>query len=382
MRKKILLVGTGDSIFLVNYVTALKKCMDVVIFVYSPQNNKGNYEKMPYDYVTFDSFYGSKWQKFKYVYFIILPFVQLFHFYLFIKDKKFDIIHIHRVIPAWVIVPKLFLTHCNRLLVSFWGGECEKETILLSHRLYLSRLKYLLRLSDSIIGANDIKVEALYPFVHDKLKYGVFGSSIIDYLCTTNFNKVACRLQYGIDQNKISVLLGYSGKRLHNHREILKSIVENPKYSKWNTKIHFLASMTRGATLEQILDLEKALQQTSSSFTLIRNCYQSDIDVAKFRLSTDILFQLSDFDYLSASVKENLCAGVIMISGSWLPYQILQDDGFYFENVDSIEEGVERFFSILENFNSYKDKAFNNISLSNERYSWQACIKDWIKYYD
>lgn len=58
---KILLVGDANSIFFVEYVKALKKMMDITVYVYSPEPNRKLYSEYPYDEVYFDDYKQSKW---------------------------------------------------------------------------------------------------------------------------------------------------------------------------------------------------------------------------------------------------------------------------------------------------------------------------------
>jgi len=379
---KLLIIGRADTIFLVNYVKVLKHILDIEVHVYSPFPDSKNYTDLPYDAVVFKNNSSKLISKLPALPFMAQPFIQKDHLEKWISDKYFDVIHIHRVLPAWVLIPGLFKKHCNKLYLSFWGGELESEIILRSHTRYLKKLPRLLQSADLVIGANDKMVLEKYPFIAPKIRYGAFGSSIIDLLCEHTITKEEARKAFSIPDGKISVLLGYSGKSLHNHIRVLNSVINHKDYPKYKDQIHFVASMTRGASEAYTDEVELALKKQPSSFTILRDCYQTDTDVAFLRLATDVLFQLSDFDYLSASVKEALCAGSVMISGSWLPYQVLKDDNFYFEEVDTFDEGIDRFYSVMANMNYYRNKSVQNESLCGEKYTWGACIKDWAYNYN
>ena len=379
---KLLIVGSGDSIFLVNYVKSLKKYMDVEVHVYSPFPYWGDNKDLPYDEVTFDPYYRSKLNHIPFFSYMALPFMQRLHFQTYIKGKYFDIIHIHRIIPAWVISSGIFKKHCDKLFLSFWGGEIDREVLLRSHDRYISKLDRLVNDAYKVVGPmNDERITNRFPCIKDKAAYGVFGSSIIDELCKNGIDKQKARENFGVPNGKISVLLGYSGKAIHRHGQIVEELLKQKEFERWKDKIHFLASMTRGSTPSYTAEVENKIKSTGCSYTLLKNCYQTDEDVARLRIATDVLFQLSVSDYLSASVKENLCAGVVMISGSWLPYKILKDEGFYFEEVENISTGVSMFFKILSVFDNYRNKAKANVSLCGDKYTWDACIKDYISAY-
>ena len=297
--------------------------------------------------------------------------------------RKCHIIHIHRLLPAWVINPKRIKKHCSRLIVTFWGGEMDNELLLRSHERYLNKLKILLLEADKVVGAgNDNRIVVKYPFIKEKSAYGYFGSSIIDILCHDNIITKEAKRHFDIPNGKVSVLLGYSGKTLHQHLKVLEAIVRNQQFFGMKDRIHLLASMTRSSSTLYADEVEKAMKNSGCSYTILRDKYQTDVEVAQFRKATDILMQLSTFDYLSASVKESLCAGSVMICGSWLPYDVLRREGFYFEEAADVQNGVAVLYAVLDKFDDYKDKAEKNQKLCNSRYSWNACIKDWIDVYD
>lgn len=384
MNKKItlLIVGDADTIFLTNYVRSLKKKMEVNVTVYSPFPNKDENSPFPYDNVHFHEHRVPSYKLLRVMYFILLPLIQYINFRKYIKDKKFDIIHIHRIIPAWVIYPTLFKQHCKKLYLSFWGGEIDREKLFFSKKIYLCRLGKLINISYKIVGAmNDVRITNRFSEIKNKSAFGAFGSSIISILVDQPMEKSKSREKFNIPEGKISVLLGYSGKVIHNHCQIIEGIVQNSLFADFKSQIHFIASMTRGSNPTYTTRVEDMLESSGCTYTLLKDCYQTDHDVAELRNATDIFFQLSTSDYLSASVKENLCSGAIMISGNWLPYGILKSDGFYFEEADSIRNGITHFYEIMSNYTVFKEKAERNASLCGKQYTWDGCIDNWVNAY-
>lgn len=383
MRKNLLLVGAGDSIFLVNYAKALDKYGGFVVNIYSPFPYSGNYSQTSYSSVFYDNFLATKWSRIPFISFFLLPFIQRYNFHKYLKSKQFDIIHIHRVLPAWVILPSFYKKHCKELDVTFWGGEFENEKLLSNKSLYKKKLTRFLYIADKIINSENIeKYIDSFPHLSNKLYFGMFGSSIIDYIQELDISKKEAKRRMGIMNDKITVLLGYSGKKIHQHCLIIDEIVKNNKFETCKNRIHFIASMTRGSSPSYNKTVEDKLIKTGCSYTLIKDCYQSDKEIALLRLATDIFFQLSLFDGFSASVRENLCAGVVMISGKWLPYDELDKDGYDYIKVANVIEGVESFYEILEDAEHYQKKVQKNRFLCGTKYSWESCIKDFVNAYN
>lgn len=383
---KLLLIGDANSIFFVEYVKALKKMMDITVCVYSPEPNRKLYSEYPYDEVYFDDYKQSKWMNNKVYRVFIAPFILWNHFLRFLKKSqtRYDAIHLHWLLPSWTIHPKDFHKYTNNLLTTFWGGELESMQLLHSHRLYLNRLNKLLNETDYCMDSSseEDSIYDKYPQIKAKSYFGIFGSSIIECLSKMPDTVEEAKSSYKIDKNKITVLLGYSGKSIHRHCELLNLIKENAAFETYKERIHFILPMTRGASDDYINKVEAETVKTGCTYTIIKNAYQTDKDVATLRLATDIAFQVTDFDGLSNSIKEILCAGTILISGNWYPnYEILKTDGFHFYEINSIEESVEKFYKILPSLEDCKAEFQQNKYIGKQKYSWIECIKPWANLY-
>ncbi len=381
---RILLVGDANSIFFVHYASALKKAMDVEIHVYSPFPNKGDYESYPYDYVYFDDYLLKKYSDIRFVSWFYEPYVERAHFGRFLKKNgiKYDIIHFQWIMPAWVICPKMYRRYAEKICITLWGGELEQLQLLRSHRYYLSKLGKLMKLSDANIGtmANRVLFDK-FPFVKAISRYGIYGSSIIEKLSQMSETKEECKRQMGISPEKTTVVLGYSGKMLHNHDKILNEIVKHEGFKEVVDRLHFIFPMSRNFGASYCDDLEAVLKQNGCSYSMIKG-YMSDDAVACLRKATDVMFQLSDFDGLSNSIKECLCANSVLISGDWFPtYHVLKDAGFKYLEVSDIEKAVDVFYKVIDNQQYYLDFVKDNKRLATQQYSWTECIKDWVKVY-
>lgn len=382
---KILLVGSADTIFFTNYVTHIKKHIDVEVHVYSPYPTTNNYDNYPYDYVYFEKSikYRSK---------VIQLFVNLFSFLIYKikflkflkthKNENYDIIHFHRIIPPWVVPPFSYKKYCKNTVGTFWGGEIEVEKIMFSHKIYLFFLRKFAKKCNYFINtfAKKSYTDNL-PGIKEKAFNGSFGSSIIDEMKNLNYSREEAKKELGIPYNKISVLLGYSGKFLHRHCEIIDGIVSSPNFNMNRERIHVIVSMTRAYDEAYCNKIENKLQNAKIGYTILKGKYSTDKDVAILRHSTDIVFQLSDYDGLSASIKECVCAGSILISGKWLNYNTLKKEGFHFYEVNCFDDGIALFYNILNNFEIYSAKCHENRKIAINKYSWSSCIKPWAEAY-
>lgn len=174
-------------------------------------------------------------------------------------------------------------------------------------------------------------------------------------------------------------MIGYSGKSIHQHIPIIKTFSSVGMKKEF---IHFLVPMTRGASSKYVQSVENMLQQSGYTYTLIKNCYLTDMDVARLRNATDITLQLSLFDGFSRSIIECLCARSILIYGNWLNYSDrLKEEGFSGITVQSIEEGVEKVYDIVDDLENYQKMGGENSQNGKNKNLWSECIMDWVTIY-
>lgn len=247
------------------------------------------------------------------------------------------------------------------------------------------RLGKLLECADYCMGSSALlkeRVAKLYPYINNKSFYGYYGSSIIELLSKKETTNTEAKMLFNIPPSMKTILLGYSGKKIHRHLDLLDSISTNDLFKKYKKSVHFILPMTRGASSTYIQEVEEKLHEIGCSYTMIKNTYQTDEDVANLRLATDIAFQITEFDGLSNSIKEILCAGSILICGDWYPtYSVLKEDGFRYLEVNSIQHAVDTFYSVLPNFETYKKQFDANKNVAKAKYSWSECIKPWAALY-
>lgn len=381
---RILLVGDANSIFFVHYANALKKAMDVEVHVYSPVPNKGDYTAFPYDYVYFDDYELKKISKIRFVSWLFNPYVMRRRFSKFLKKnaKKYDIIHFKWILPSWVICPKAYRKYADKICVTLWGGELEYLQLLRSHKYYLSKLGSLIKSADAVVGVmENHRFFDIFPFAKPISHHAIYGSTIIEKLSQMTQTKDDSKKILGIEPEKITVMLGYSGKTLHNHDKILNDIVKHDDFKGVVNKLHFIFPMSRSYDAAYCDGLEAVLKQNGCSYSMIKT-YMSDDDVATLRNATDVMFQLSDFDNLSGSILESLCANTLLISGDWFPsYHVLKEAGFKYLEVSGREEAVDDFYKVIGNYGYYRDFVKNNKNVAALKHSWSEIIKDWARVY-
>ncbi len=381
--KLLLVVGTANDVFVYNMAKWLKACMEDIsidVFEFNHSRSQG-YTNDYFDNVyTIDT--GLLLNKVKGIRSLLLPYWYNYQFNNCLKNKYYDIIHCHWLIPN-VIVSRNLKLHCKKLFVTFWGGELEYLKIIFSHKIYLWYLRRFLKKVDYIVNSQSFceKNEGRSLFLYCKFKYANLGSVPLEklYNLIDLESKAQSKKKLGINIDKKTVLIGYSGKSIHQHIPIIKTFSSVGMKKEF---IHFLVPMTRGASSKYVQSVENMLQQSGYTYTLIKNCYLTDMDVARLRNATDITLQLSLFDGFSRSIIECLCARSILIYGNWLNYSDrLKEEGFSGITVQSIEEGVEKVYDIVDDLENYQTMGGENSQNGKNKNLWSECIMDWVTIY-
>lgn len=378
--KLLLIVGSANDIFIYNYAKWLKLSMDVSIdvFEFYPSTQQG-YGNEYYDNVFSASGYLLPIKRGKGV---IDSIVRSYNLSSFLKRRYYDIIHIHWVV-APVVMQGSFKKHCNKLVMTFWGGEMNEQRILYSRFFYRLFLNHLSKQVDGIINSSSGKQQILNNVPHYQgLFYSAsLGSAPLESLYDKMIieTREDSKKKLLLPTDKIIVLIGYSGKSIHRHIPIIKEIA---KQTILKDKLHLLAPMTRGASPSYISSVENELSLSGLTYTIISNRFLSDDEVATVRNSTDVVLQLSEWDGFSRSIVECLCAKSVLIYGDWLGYDsYLDSSGFKGIKVSSIEDGVAKLAEVIGFFDIFNSMVELNHINGRKQAIWSECINDWINAY-
>lgn len=373
--KLLLIVGSPHDIFIYNYAKWLKNTMDVTIdvFAFYPSSHQG------YGYDYYENVTSAKSCNIPKVKVFIDPYIMSHQLRRFIKNRQYDIIHCHWIVSPLVLVKNL-KRHCRKLVMTFWGREYANMNLLGSNQHFRKHLNKFFRDVDAIINEHAPITNQL-PSFKGKFYSAILGSAPLDILydLMRKESKDSSKQTLGISLDKTSILIGYSGKKLHQHLAI---IAELSKHEMLKNEVHLIAPMTRGGSENYITEVKAALDKSGFAFSLFSGRFLSDKEVAEIRNATDITLQLSTTDGFSRSIIECLCSKSIVIYGDWLGYEKrLESATFHAIPVKSIEQAVGMIPMIVANRISFKEMVESNYSNGALRYLWSECIRDWVAAY-
>lgn len=382
--KILLIVGTANDVFIYNFAKWLKlkmKGIFIDVFEFFPDKSQV-YDNEYYDnLITVNQ--SSCVRKNKYLNKLFYSFYAARELDVFLKNNNYDIVHCHWIVPP-VVLSKALLKCKAKKYLTFWGREYINFKILFSQKIFKWRLDKLINSVDYIVN-NKVFFETIFKKMYPNFKggclFGRLGSTSLEFIYdifdVNTKNDVKEKL--GINCDKYSVLIGYSGKVLHQHIEIIKNL---EKEDLLKSKIHLLVPMTRGSSKCYIEAVENALLNSGFSYTLIKGRYLSDKEIAELRIATDIVLQLSTTDGFSRSIVECLCAKSLMIYGEWLNYDnYLDSENFWALKASSIEDAVLVLQGVIYKYEEYTCYLETNAKNGKMQNLWSFCINDWIEAY-
>lgn len=381
--KALVIIANSRDIYAYNILKWMKKSMDVDIDVFEWDNKEDqNMDSTPYCNLIYGCDANHWTSKIKGLRIFLTPIYQHLKLKKFLKGKHYDIIQCH-----WMIAP-LCMTldlheFCDKLYVTFWGREYSTIKLFNSKKIMWFYMRKFMNNVDYIISyyAEKSRILGIFPDFKDRYICAELGAGPLEnvYNIMATETKDKSKEYYEMPTSKYTIMVGYSGKALHQHIPIIK---EFSRCDELKAKLHLLAPMTRGADPGYVKEVEDMLQKSGYSYTVLKDRFLTDDEIARLRNATDITFQLSTTDSFSRTIIECLCAKSIVIYGDWIQYKMhLDNTKLIAYPVSSITDGVNKVKDVLMNIAKYKKDAEQNSIVGKGQYLWSECINDWKEAY-
>lgn len=300
-----------------------------------------------------------------------------FLFERFSFDKNRDIVNIQYVDFRYLFIIKFLRNNFRKIILSFWGSDLLRQS---QTKLHLMRR--LFQCADIITFETKEMAEIFQNRVgrnyYIKIKEVKFGLSILDLIDKITDNDIIrfCD-QHKIDADKFIIVIGYN--RIWQQQHLL--VTESIKRCKLpSDKIFIIFPWTYGYDDDNYKS--KIVNEVEGIYDyLFLTEKMEDYGIACLRKITDILVQVQTSDSLSATMLETLYAGKYVITGDWLPYNDIIQDGLLLNLVGDPSDVGECIRELMKNGKKkvYIEKNHQKVyALS----SWDVNIEHWIELYD
>jgi len=296
------------------------------------------------------------------------------------KLDRYDVCHFHYVGKEAVLVSKIAREKSNHMISSVWGSDFHRSSDKFRNkqmRVYDS--------SEIITFATEEARNAFvdyYPMYSVKTRICTFGLSPLDFLRNGMGSQENCREVLGIPKDAITICVGYNAGRWQRHKEVIRSIVKvkNKLLRQTHHKLCLILPMTYGRDEKYVREVEEELFGCGIQRVVLHK-FMNPLTSAALKTVTDIFINVQPTDVLSGSMLEHLYAGSVVVTGSWLPYKVLEDMKIHLHRVDKVDEVGSKIYSILPYLGLWKalneDKKESIYRLA----SWEHNIDSWEAIY-
>lgn len=369
----VLFVGSTSGIFSANLAFKMNQLEEISVDAVFPSNrineNQNNLDKYAQIY-SYKFSNSSKIPKTNGLLNILRLITRL------LKIKKYDIIHLQSIDPSMLYLMPIIKLKSNKIVSTVWGSDLN-----LCQNKYFFRL--ILKYSDLITCATvDFKkqLELILKDSNKKVLILPFSEQIIDELDNLKgITKQQAKMNFGIAPEKIVIGCGTNLRKAQHHLEIIDEIAKiKDKFSK---SILVLIQLTYGVSDDQYLNKIKKKLDLCEIDYLVLSKSLTDKEVATLRIATDLLVQVQDHDQLSSAMLETLYANNLVVTGSWLPYSVLDDEGAYYFKVDRLSDLRDILLDCVNNYDQLVKKTKNNPKIISKVTNHAIVAQKWLDTY-
>lgn len=377
LSKKILLVGDGNHQFNTNYVHWLNKTgnynIDILSILPVKKDNRKFYNKI---YTKNDD---------SFCYRIISKIKGVRRFYRFHLYKKllntlpeYDYIHFHFIsVESFFLINQFKKNKKNNIILTIWGSDMYR--IKSSHKKsFISACKK----ANVITFTNQKSIDFFkseYNWRKNNLELCRFGLAPLENLKKLSLSTSQSKNKLNWNANKLAVTIGYNLSPGQQHIKILQQF-KDQKVLELKDKIQLILPITYGNSPKYKSQLLAELNQLPFEYK-IYDSFLSNDDVALIRKASDIMIQLQKTDQFSGSMQEYLFTRNIVITGSWLPYESMKQNGAWFLEIDEINDLKKVFLETIYKFKESRQETINNPDVILKLSLWQNNIRSWINLY-
>jgi glycosyltransferase involved in cell wall biosynthesis len=374
MHKKVLIIGDGSSVFVLNHVkhfTAYNKdyCFDIFL----------TNDHLDRDYSVY---FNEVHYSYKHSFLTRIPVIKgavirlLIILSLLRFKKKYDIVHI-QFLNDNIIYFNVFHRIAKKVIIFIWGSDYYRSAGL---NKWLK--KRILRTADIITFGNDqTKNDFLREIpTNAEIRMVRFGLVMLDRIKALSASREMSRAVFDFPVNKIILTIGYNLNPHQQHEKILNALSELREKIYYKNLFLVIPITYPPDKNGYKAKLVQALQSTGLAYRLIES-FLPEMENAHLRNCSDIMIQLQTSDQLSGTMQEYFSTGNIVITGSWLPYKIFEDRGVWFIKIDSFSELPQKIDDIVTNLDANRKQTDGNRAIIMEMGSWEKNIQAWIDLY-
>jgi hypothetical protein len=285
--------------------------------------------------------------------------------------EGYDAVHILLVVPTYRLFWKQLSSKGEKSILTFFGSEYYRSNFL--YRIFT---KGMARTAQWVTASNVQTLKDVcdhYEVAASKRRLCRFGLSILEEIDLVTVQDLASfNSQFGISEATRCISVGYNAAPIQNHPLIIEQIAACKNVLP-SFVLFFQFHGHRNAYLQQLID---ACESNELPYRIVDQL--NDHELAVYRKRIDVCIQLQKTDQFSGAMQEHLYSGSRVITGSWLPYQVLDEKDTDYCKISSIDD-LQRVLPQQIEMNSDKMK---NSEIIRSLSSWEINIGSWFSLYE
>lgn len=288
--------------------------------------------------------------------------------------NKVDLINFHYTHYSYLLFDIIF-NSAKVKIASIWGGDLYKAKGLtkIVTELFYNRCDIVTATNPKLLDFFKEK----YPRYKGRLSKSTFGLALLDYIFAVD--KTKNEFSNKEIEGKKVICIGTNATLGQNHFKILEAISKIKDSHLMN--LYLIVPMTYPKNKKYTNEVTNILEKLNIKYLLIKD-FISLKKLADLRKITDILIQVQNTDQFSGAMQETIYAGAEVITGDWLPYEILDKNGVRLEKVSSFDEIGEKLVQLLQKGKMPPEEIEHRRKVIHKLSSWESVTKDWLKLYE
>lgn len=229
-----------------------------------------------------------------------------------------------------------------------------------------------------LIVANPVlftRISAENIINNDALRSVYFGLEPLELLDSMkHIDAAESKKHFGISPDTLVITCGYNASPNQQHIEIINALTNARSIPERHLVV---VPLTYGGNTGYKQEVREILSKSGLNYRTI-DTFLPDRDIAMWRKASDIFIQVQKTDALSGSMQESLFCGNIVITGAWLPYDVLKEKGIAFFEVSNVKEITTKLDFIISNYPQIREEIRSTNTPEKFTHAfWKNCITGW-----
>lgn len=296
-----------------------------------------------------------------------------------INKSDYDILHYHFIALPY-IYPIRYLNERFKIITTFWGSDLMQSS---GHRNMRLQSQALDRSHVITVMTPDMGNILLSKFgrhltpklhiIRFLLQSKIF--ELMDHFRDRLDWQQSFRMKFKVPATNRIVIIGHSGTARMNHLKIIDSFSTLNDIQQQN--ITCFVPMTYAMADADYANQVKLQAAKYKVHFIFQESYMSWEDLAQLKLIAEVMIHMPSSDALSGALTEYFYGGGLGITASWLPYNTFAYSGLYYKAYDDFDSLGKFWISEWPQLNLDQKEFKNNIEIIKKMFYTDQPADTW-----